>query len=140
MAPVSRSSPLHLEARARISWGSNPEVVSAWLRDEGVPAWEIRRLIPVLVLEHQTYYVKQGLKGLIIGGILLVLGLAVMNYQLQKGFPVSFGRSNPDVNRMAIAILTMLYGCGRVVLGFRSWLVDSKTYTPRVAPDDGLSF
>ena len=128
-----------LHARALIDWGTTPGQAYTTLREDGVSAADAAALIQAARDRRVSYYRSLGASGIVVGVCILVVSLLVMYVANTNGYTVR-GRGSPEFNRLMVGVVGMLYGCGRIVLGLRSYFVDATATTPCVASDDGLSF
>ncbi|MCF6311411.1 MAG: hypothetical protein L3J39_03075 [Verrucomicrobiales bacterium] len=101
---------LHDEAHARIIWGESAEQVTEWLGKQGLTEGQAEALVKSSLAERYLEVRKSGLRMILTGGLMLVVGAAPI-------VGAFFGITNILDWWLDVAVMLALLGFSRLLTG-----------------------
>ena len=110
---------LEIDARARISWGHEPETVANSLRSQGVPPQRVKQVVQSALAERDEAFKRKGIRNLALAGVVAAISLyPTVVVSLERGIEDGMKMYRPACMLMTLAALVLAArGATAIVMG-----------------------
>lgn len=110
---------LEVDARARISWGHEPEAVANSLRSQGVPPQRVKQVVQSALADRDEAFKRKGIRSLALAGLVAAIALFPMvTVSMEMGLEAGLRTFRPPCMLMTVAALVLAArGATAIVMG-----------------------